>query len=144
MLPRNLLSFSSHSLLTSPKPEDAFSYRFSKKEAKYRLAAEAIAKIKQVEEEADKLISAASDKARQILQDGQKSALAEKQKILDEYEAERVKAIQTAEQQAREKAAPEVAAAKKQLAGILNPDAQKIEKAISLITERIVDANVDR
>ena len=108
------------------------------------MAAEAVLRIKEAEDAGSELIRRASEEARDILKKAESDGAAQKKAIIAEAERMKAELIEKAVQKAEADCAEFVEAGRAERDGILRPQAEKLEKAAQIATERIVKTDGDR
>ncbi len=108
------------------------------------MAKEAILKIKEAENQSAEILKKASDEARDLLRDAQEKADAKKKANLDGIRKDRAALLEAAEATAKEQCRPIIDAGNAEIQAILHPSNDKVEAAVKLVIERIVNVSGNR
>lgn len=105
------------------------------------MAKEAILKIKKAEDNSAAIIKKASDSSREILREAETSADAQKKSVIDDTKKEVAAMLEIAQAEAESHCQPLIAQGEKEIAAIKNPKKDKVDSAVKLVIERIVNVN---
>lgn len=107
------------------------------------MAAEAILKVKQAEEQASELVRRANDEAKEQIRKAEADGLARQKEIILEANQMKAEMIEQANHKAVQGCADLLSEGEAQRQRILNPDPQKLEQAVQIVIERILNVNGD-
>ncbi|WP_415875869.1 ATPase [Clostridium sp.] len=105
------------------------------------LALEAIKKIRDTEEKAMEIIKKAQNDSNQIIKDSDVKAASEYKRILNEAKNEAKKILDDAAANAEKEAIPIIESGKTSAENIKDISKEKLEMAVNLVVERIVNIN---
>lgn len=102
------------------------------------MAAQAVLRIKDAEDAGKELVRRANEQARQIMSDAAKESDRRCKEILDEAQKKRLQMMKNAEETAENDCGELIARGENERDSILSPPRERLDKAVELITERIV------
>lgn len=105
------------------------------------MAAEAVLKVKEAEDQAKEIIRAANENARSMLSSAEKDAAKQNKAILDEAARGRLELIAASTEKAERDCESLVADGIREREALLSPDQSKFKSAVQLIVERIVSGD---
>lgn len=107
------------------------------------MAAEAVQKVKQAEEQASEMVRKANDEARELIRKAEAAGLARQKAIIMEANRQKAEMIEQANLKAAQGCADLLREGEAQRQQILNPEPQSFEQAVQIVIERIVNLNGD-
>jgi vacuolar-type H+-ATPase subunit H len=108
------------------------------------LAAEAVFKIKEAEDQGKELVRKAGDEARQLVADAKRDGGESKKSILADAAREKKDLMDAAVRRADKRCEAIVSEGAAEREKLLAPPGEKLSSAIKLVMERIVSTNGDR
>ena len=102
------------------------------------MAQEAVLRVKQAEDSGKEMVRAATEQARQLVADARKQAVDRRTQIIDRANEARAEKIAQGAQKAQAQCDALAQQGRAERDGYLAPQADKRERAIKLIMERIV------
>lgn len=105
------------------------------------MAAEAVLKVKQAEEQASELVRKANDEAKELIRKAEADGLSRQKAVIMEANRQKAEMIEQANLRAVQGCADLLREGESQRQQILNPEPQKFEQAVQIVIERIVNVN---
>ena len=102
------------------------------------LAAEAVLRLKEAENDGSELIRQSSDEAREIVRKAEIDCAAKKKAIIAEAEKMKTAIIEATGKKAEAECSELVKAGRSEKERILNPDTAKLEAAVKMVTDKIL------
>lgn len=105
------------------------------------MAAEAVLKVKQAEEQGNELVRKANEEAKELIRKAEADGLTRQKGIITEASRMKAEMIAAANQKAVQGCAGLLSEGEAQRQRILNPEPQRFEQAVQIVIERIVNVN---
>lgn len=105
------------------------------------MAAEALLKVREAEEQGGELVRRANDEAKEMIRKAEADGLTRQKAIIAEANRMKAEMIEQAGRKAVQGCADLLSEGEAQRQRILNPDPQKFEQAVQIVIERIVNVN---
>lgn len=105
------------------------------------MAAEAVLKVKQAEEQGNEMVRKANDEAKELIRKAEADGLTRQKGIIAEANRMKEEMIAAANHKAVQGCADLLSEGEAQRQRILNPEPQRFEQAVQIVIERIVNVN---
>lgn len=107
------------------------------------MAAEAVLKVKKAEEKGSELVRRAGDEAKELIRKAETEGQNRRKAIIAEANRMKAEMIEQANQKAVRDCAELISEGERNRQRILNPDPLKLEQAVQIVIERVVNLNGD-
>lgn len=105
------------------------------------MAAEAVLKVKQAEEQASEIVRRASDEAKELIRKAETEGRTRQKEVIAEANRMKAEMIDRAGKAAVSGCSDLLREGEAQKQKILNPEPQRFEQAVQIVIERIVNVN---